>query len=232
MAARIEHLVTSGEFTLDGGTWQVDNNVWLVGDDHEVLVIDPAHDAEAVAAAVGDRRLVAIVCTHGHNDHVNAAPELADRTGAPILLHPDDAVLWQQTHPERKPDADLADGLRLTVAGTDLAVLHTPGTAPARSACTPRTSPPSSAGTRCSPAAREPPAGPSPTSPPSSGRSASGCSSSTRTPWCGPDTATPPRSAPRRRTWPSGSPEDTDRRVVRAALPRAPGGRSAPSEHR
>ncbi|GAA2780994.1 MBL fold metallo-hydrolase [Kitasatospora paracochleata] len=130
MAARIEHLVTSGEFTLDGGTWQVDNNVWLVGDDHEVLVIDPAHDAEAVAAAVGDRRLVAIVCTHGHNDHVNAAPELADRTGAPILLHPDDAVLWQQTHPERKPDADLADGLRLTVAGTDLAVLHTPGHSP------------------------------------------------------------------------------------------------------
>ncbi|GAA2746629.1 MBL fold metallo-hydrolase [Kitasatospora cinereorecta] len=130
MAARIEHLVTSGEFTLDGGTWQVDNNVWLVGDDHEVLVIDPAHDAEAVAAAVGARRLVAIVCTHGHNDHVNAAPELADRTGAPILLHPDDAVLWQQTHPERKPDADLADGLRLTVAGTDLAVLHTPGHSP------------------------------------------------------------------------------------------------------
>ncbi|MFG2820387.1 MBL fold metallo-hydrolase [Kitasatospora sp. NPDC048365] len=130
MTARIEHLVTSGEFSLDGGTWQVDNNVWLVGDDHDVLVIDPAHDAEAIAAAVGDRRLVAIVCTHGHNDHINAAPELADRTGAPILLHPDDAVLWQQTHPERKPDADLADGLRLTVAGTDLTVLHTPGHSP------------------------------------------------------------------------------------------------------
>ncbi|GAA4846245.1 MBL fold metallo-hydrolase [Kitasatospora terrestris] len=130
MAARIEHLVTSGEFSLDGGTWQVDNNVWLVGDDHDVLVIDPAHDAAAIAEAVGDRRLVAIVCTHGHNDHINAAPELADRTGAPILLHPDDAVLWQQTHPERKPDADLADGLRLTVAGTDLTVLHTPGHSP------------------------------------------------------------------------------------------------------
>ncbi|WP_431681389.1 MBL fold metallo-hydrolase [Kitasatospora sp. KL5] len=130
MAARIEHLVTSGEFTLDGGTWQVDNNVWLIGDDEEVLVVDPAHDAPAIAAAVGDRRLLAIVCTHGHNDHINAAPELAARTGAPVLLHPEDAVLWQQTHPGVKPDADLADGQTLTVAGTELTVLHTPGHSP------------------------------------------------------------------------------------------------------
>ncbi|GAA1096732.1 MULTISPECIES: MBL fold metallo-hydrolase [Kitasatospora] len=130
MAARIEHLVTSGEFTLDGGTWQVDNNVWIVGDDEQVLVIDPAHDAEAVAAAIGDRRLLAIVCTHGHNDHVNAAPELADRTGAPVLLHREDGVLWQQTHPGFKPDAELADGQRLTAAGTELTVLHTPGHSP------------------------------------------------------------------------------------------------------
>ncbi|MEV6212062.1 MBL fold metallo-hydrolase [Kitasatospora sp. NPDC051914] len=130
MAARIEHLVTSGEFTLDGGTWQVDNNVWLIGDDEEVLVVDPAHDPAAIAAAVGGRRLLAIVCTHGHNDHINAAPELAARTGAPVLLHPEDAVLWQQTHPGVKPDADLADGETLTVAGTELTVLHTPGHSP------------------------------------------------------------------------------------------------------
>ncbi|MEV8092776.1 MBL fold metallo-hydrolase [Kitasatospora sp. NPDC085879] len=130
MTVRIEHLVTSGEFSLDGGTWQVDNNVWLVGDDEQVLVIDPAHDAEAVADAVGDRRLVAIVCTHGHNDHINAAPELAALTNAPVLLHPEDAVLWHQTHPGCKPDADLADAQTLTVAGTELAVLHTPGHSP------------------------------------------------------------------------------------------------------
>ena len=69
MAARTEHLVTSGTFSLDGGTWDVDNNVWLVGDDDEVLVIDAAHDAEAIARAVGSRRLVAIVCTHAHTGH-------------------------------------------------------------------------------------------------------------------------------------------------------------------
>ncbi|MEU6227637.1 MBL fold metallo-hydrolase [Streptomyces sp. NPDC047042] len=130
MAARIEHLVTSGQFSLDGGTWDVDNNVWIVGDDHEVIVIDAAHDADAIATAVGDRRLTAIVCTHAHNDHIDAAPALAARTGAPILLHGDDLPLWKQTHPDRDPDATLTDGQVLAVAGIELTVLHTPGHAP------------------------------------------------------------------------------------------------------
>ncbi|MGW3097558.1 MBL fold metallo-hydrolase [Streptomyces sp. NPDC001102] len=130
MAARIEHLVTSGTFSLDGGTWEVDNNVWLVGDDREVVVIDAAHDADAIAEAVGERRVRAIVCTHAHNDHIDAAPELAARTGAPVLLHPDDLPLWKQTHPDRSPDAELADGQVLSVAGVELTVLHTPGHAP------------------------------------------------------------------------------------------------------
>ncbi|MFB7230035.1 MBL fold metallo-hydrolase [Streptomyces fimicarius] len=130
MAARIDHLVTSGTFALDGGEWDVDNNVWLVGDDTEAIVIDAAHDPAAIEAALGGRTLRAIVCTHAHNDHIDAAPALAAATGAPILLHPDDLPLWQQTHPEHTPDGTLADGQELTVAGTTLTVLHTPGHAP------------------------------------------------------------------------------------------------------
>lgn len=130
MAARIDHLVTSGTFSLDGGTWDVDNNVWIVGDDTEAIVVDAAHDADAIAAALGDRRLVAIVSTHAHNDHIDAAPALAARTGAPILLHGADLPLWKQTHPERSPDGELTDGQVITVAGTELTVLHTPGHAP------------------------------------------------------------------------------------------------------
>lgn len=126
----IEHLVTSGTFSLDGGTWDVDNNVWIVGDDREVLVIDAAHDADAIASAVGDRRLTAIVSTHAHDDHIDAADELSRRTGAPILLHPDDHVLWEMTYPDREPDGALADGEELTVAGTTLRVMHTPGHSP------------------------------------------------------------------------------------------------------
>ncbi|MFF0149106.1 glyoxylase-like metal-dependent hydrolase (beta-lactamase superfamily II) [Amycolatopsis sulphurea] len=130
MTAIVQNLVTSGVFELDGGTWDVDNNVWIIGDDAEVIVLDAAHDADAIADVVGDRTVRAIVCTHAHNDHINAAPELAKRTGAPILLHPADRVVWDLTHPDRAPDGDLADGQRITVAGTGLTVLHTPGHAP------------------------------------------------------------------------------------------------------
>ncbi|CAL9382137.1 Hydroxyacylglutathione hydrolase [Nocardiopsis dassonvillei] len=128
--ARVEHLVTSGVFALDGGEWEVDNNVWLVGDDTEVLVVDAPHDADAIAKAVGGRRVVAIVCTHAHNDHVDAAPALADAVGAPVLLHPEDRVLWDMAHPGREPDGALADGREIPVAGTVLRVLHTPGHTP------------------------------------------------------------------------------------------------------
>jgi glyoxylase-like metal-dependent hydrolase (beta-lactamase superfamily II) len=130
VTARIEHLVTSGTFSLDGGTWEVDNNVWIVGDDTEVVVIDAPHDAEAIAAAVGERKVIAIACTHAHDDHVRVAPELASAVDAPVLLHPDDREVWELTHPDRAPDRDLADGDRIEVAGTTLHVLHTPGHAP------------------------------------------------------------------------------------------------------
>jgi glyoxylase-like metal-dependent hydrolase (beta-lactamase superfamily II) len=130
MVARIEKVVTSGTFSLDGGTWDVDNNVWLIGDDHEVLVIDAAHDAAAILEAVGERRVVAIVCTHGHNDHINAAVEVAAAKDARIALHPADTMLWQEEYDDLRPDIDLADGSGFDVAGTSVAVLHTPGHSP------------------------------------------------------------------------------------------------------
>jgi len=128
-AARVERLVTSGVFSLDGQDFDVDNNVWLVGDDTEVIVVDAAHDAAAIRAAVGGRHLLAVVSTHGHNDHVNAALDVVAGTGAPVLLHPDDRMLWDAVHPGAVPEP-LADGQQLAVAGTTLTVLHTPGHSP------------------------------------------------------------------------------------------------------
>lgn len=129
MTARVEKVVTSGVFALDGGTWEVDNNVWLIGNDEEVLVVDAAHDAEAIAAAVGSRHVTAILCTHGHNDHVTVAPELGARLDAPVLLHPGDEPLWRMPHPDAAYRS-LADTKRITVAGTDIDILHTPGHSP------------------------------------------------------------------------------------------------------
>jgi glyoxylase-like metal-dependent hydrolase (beta-lactamase superfamily II) len=126
---RVQRVVTSGVFELDGGSWDVENNVWLVGDDDEVLVVDAAHDAAAILAAVGSRRVVAVVCTHGHNDHVNAVRELGAATGAAASLHPLDRVLWDQTQPD-PPGAELSDGQVLAVGDVELTVLHTPGHTP------------------------------------------------------------------------------------------------------
>ncbi len=126
----IDHVVTSGTFTLDGQSFDVDNNIWLVGDDREVFVIDAAHDATPIVAAVDGRTVKGILATHGHNDHINVATTLADRLDAPIWIHPDDLMLWQVVNPDRPPDALLHDGDRLRAGGIELEVLHTPGHSP------------------------------------------------------------------------------------------------------
>jgi len=126
----IELVTTDGIFRLDGGEWEVTNNIWLIGDDREVVVVDAAHDATPIVQAVNGRRVAAIALTHGHNDHINAAVALQDAVDAPILLHPDDRMLWDEVYPEQDPDLDLIDGEILRGGVAELGVLHTPGHSP------------------------------------------------------------------------------------------------------
>jgi glyoxylase-like metal-dependent hydrolase (beta-lactamase superfamily II) len=130
MPVTVDHAVTKGTFTLDGETFDVDNNVWVVGDRTECVVIDAPHDVTAILDVVGGRTVKAILCTHAHDDHVRVAPELRRRATAPIFLHPDDRPLWELTHPDELWDVDLADGVGIEVGGTTLRVIHTPGHAP------------------------------------------------------------------------------------------------------
>lgn len=127
---RVDHAVTSGTFSLDGETFDVENNIWVVGNDEECIVIDAPHSVDDIIAVVGTRRVKAIVCTHAHDDHVRVAPALRELVVAPILLHPDDAPLWGMTHLDHLWDLDLADQMTIEIAGTTLQVLHTPGHAP------------------------------------------------------------------------------------------------------
>lgn len=130
------HLSTSGIFSLDGEDFEVENNVWIVGGvvrpgtRPEVIIVDAPHSAAAIAAAVQGMRVVAIVATHGHNDHINAAVELRETVGAPILLHRADLALWREVYADALPDGDLEDGMVLAVGGVSLSVLHTPGHTP------------------------------------------------------------------------------------------------------
>jgi glyoxylase-like metal-dependent hydrolase (beta-lactamase superfamily II) len=128
--AHIENLVTSGTFSLDGDTWEVDNNVWIVGDDSECIVIDAAHDADAILSAVGQRSLRAILLTHAHDDHIDAVAALRSATGAPVLLNDGDRMLWDVVYPDTAPSGGLVDGQVVTIAGVDLEVLQTPGHSP------------------------------------------------------------------------------------------------------
>ena len=130
MTARVDHAVVSGTFSLDGKTHEVDNNVWVVGDDTECVVIDAPHDVDAIMELVGDRAVRAILLTHAHDDHCRVAPELRERVVAPIMLHPDERPLWELTHTDHLWDVDLGDGFEILVGGTRLQAIHTPGHAP------------------------------------------------------------------------------------------------------
>lgn len=129
MDARIDHTVTAGTFSLDGQTFEVENNVWVIGDDVECVIIDAPHEIEAILEVVGERKVVAVLCTHAHDDHVRVAPDLGRAAGAPVLLHSADLPVWHLTHAE-PPDGELLDGQQIRVAGVSLTVLHTPGHAP------------------------------------------------------------------------------------------------------
>jgi len=130
VTARIDKTVVSGVFSLDGQDFDVDNNVWLVGDDDEVLVIDAPHHSEPIVEAIGGRRVTAIVLTHGHNDHITAAVALREATGAPIWINPADLMLWERVHPGALPDHAVGHCTRFSVAGTSLLSVHTPGHSP------------------------------------------------------------------------------------------------------
>ncbi len=129
MNKAITRVVTSGTFSLDGGTWDVDNNIWVVGDDKDVVVFDAAHTAEPIIEAVDGRNVVAVVCTHGHNDHITVAPQLSEQLDAPILLHPADEMLWRMTHPD-KEFRTVEDNQILRAGGIELHAIHTPGHSP------------------------------------------------------------------------------------------------------
>lgn len=127
----IEHLVTSGTFSLDGETHNVDNNVWIIGDDSEVIVIDPAHDIDAIAEAVGSRDVKAILLTHGHDDHVGVVRDFAQKVGNPtVYLNPEDYVLWDMTYEGYRPEGQISHGDTWSVGGITLKALHTPGHSP------------------------------------------------------------------------------------------------------
>lgn len=108
-------------------------NTWIIGDDNEVIVIDPGESADAVMAVVGQREVLAVICTHGHARHVAAAFGVADRDEAQVALHSADRLAWREAHPGKEPDIYIEEGGIFEVADVTLEVIHTPGHTPGSS---------------------------------------------------------------------------------------------------
>ncbi|WP_018658189.1 MBL fold metallo-hydrolase [Actinomadura flavalba] len=152
MDARIETVVTSGETSLYGTAYDVENNTYIVGNDDEAIVIDPGFDAEKVLKKVGDREVMAVILTDGHEHHLRTALEVAaageedEDDWAPIALHRGDRPLWRDYFARLakeeddeddakalrslEPDIWLEDGGVFQIGDAQLEILHTPGHTP------------------------------------------------------------------------------------------------------
>ncbi|MFL6055832.1 MAG: MBL fold metallo-hydrolase [Actinoallomurus sp.] len=146
MDARIDKVVTSGKVTVDDTEYDIESNTYLVGDDDAVIVIDPANDAEAILKEIGEREVMAVICTDGRDHHLSTVIEIAEADEddpAPIGLHSRDRLLWRQYFralakkdedsefmKDLTPDIDIEDGGVFEIAGAQLEVMHTPGHTP------------------------------------------------------------------------------------------------------
>ncbi len=131
--ARIERIVTAGNHDPEGPPVH-QNNVWLVGDDRQVIVVDPAHDVDACVEQVARREVVAVLLTHGHWDHSRIAPEFAATVHAPVFLSERDLFLWEEATGQADGFAHLADGATFEVAGVTLRAVAVPGHTPGSTA--------------------------------------------------------------------------------------------------
>lgn len=126
MDARIERVWAPLVAEDGAATDASEANAWVIGDDEEVIVIDPGRDAAGILEMVGDREVLAVICTHGHASHVAAALEVAERDEAPVALHRADRLHWRSSHKENA-DIEMEDEGAFDVADVSLKVIHTPG---------------------------------------------------------------------------------------------------------
>ncbi|HVN72851.1 MAG TPA: MBL fold metallo-hydrolase [Desulfomonilia bacterium] len=121
-------------------------NCFILGDEktHQAILIDPGGEADKILSQVDSMglKIMAVVNTHAHVDHIGAIRQIKDITGAPVMMHQDELPLLQAASRmgrlfgiciEQPPDPDrfLREGEEITLGnGISLSVLETPGHSP------------------------------------------------------------------------------------------------------
>ncbi|MBC7287024.1 MAG: MBL fold metallo-hydrolase [Armatimonadetes bacterium] len=108
-------------------------NCYIIGlSEGQCVVVDPGDDPELILSAIEGRQALAVLLTHGHFDHVAAAADVAEMTGAEVWAHVGDRPwlegqweLWGLRAPRVRynyfRDDDAPFGIR---------TIHTPGHSP------------------------------------------------------------------------------------------------------
>ncbi len=119
----------------------VQENTFIVRQDgaDEALIVDPGDESPRLLGALDELgvKLVAILITHTHFDHIGAVADLAEATGAPVwcpelelpMMRDPNAYMPAMFGPFRgwDPEHSVAGGERLELAGFDIDVHFTPG---------------------------------------------------------------------------------------------------------
>jgi hydroxyacylglutathione hydrolase len=118
-------------------------NCYLVHDNGRGVVIDPGDDSGRILDLINKTKvkIEKIILTHGHIDHIRAVPEIKQATGAPVLIHPQDAEMLTEAKANLSYYHDIAfstepaDGLlnendTFAVSKYQFKVIHTPGHTP------------------------------------------------------------------------------------------------------